>query len=155
MKIFLLALTSMLATSKGAETSLLRRAAVVEGGNGIAVSDAFAKLYINELAKNPFHKNDEVKAYHSTYNIPGKWKGCGEIMGGGVSNTLDQEDILCCANTAGCGTQTSQRWERGCEVWTVQCDCDDWADATFEECSGLAPIDTEPVEEPGDETFNP
>lgn len=27
--------------------------------------------------------------------------------------------------------------------------------ATFEECSGLAPIDTDPVEDPGDETFNP
>lgn len=117
MKLFLLALVSSFGISISAETpTSLRRAAIVES-DGTAVNDAFAKLYIDQLAANPFHQNEEAKAYYSTYNIPGEWRGCGEIMGGGVSNTLDQEDLICCANTAGCGTQTSMSWQRGCEVW--------------------------------------
>lgn len=151
MKLFLVALVSTLAAGEGtASLSSLRRTAVVEDDDR---ETAFAKLYIDELAKkNAFHqKNGEVQAYYSTYKIPGVLKDCGEIMGGGLSNNLDQEDMLCCANTPGCGVEAgTATWRRGCKLTSMQCDCADYADAAFEDCSGLAPIDTD-TEDPGEE----
>ena len=152
MKFFLVALVSTLTLAAGEGTpsfSSLRRTAVVEGDDR---ENAFAKLYIDELAKkNAFHqKNGEVQAYYSTYKIPGVLKDCGD-MGGGLSNNLDQEDMLCCANTPGCGVEAgAPYWHRGCMKTPMQCDCEDYADGAFEDCSGLAPIDTD-TEDPGEE----
>ena len=153
MKFFLvaLALASTLAAGEDSPSfSSLRRTAVVQGDDR---ENAFVKLYYDELTqKTASHqKNGEVQAYYSTYNSPGVWKDCGEIMGGGRSNNLDVEDMLCCENTQGCGIQASApTWRKGCMEISYQCDCDDYADGAYEDCSGLAPIDTD-TEEPGEE----
>jgi len=153
MKLFLVALVSTLAAGEGTTSfSSLRRTAVVEGDDR---ENAFAKLYIDELAHEKAHmiqqKNGEVHAYYSTYKIPGVLKDCRESMDGGLSNTLDQEDVLCCSNTPGCGVEKgTAKWHRGCKEIPLQCDCDDYADAAFQDCSGLAPIDTD-TEVPGEE----
>ena len=151
MKFFLVALASTLAAGEGTTSfSSLRRTAVVEGNDR---ENAFVKLYIDELTqKTASHqKKGDVQAYYSTYRIPGVWKDCGEIMGGGRSNNLDQEDMLCCASTQGCGVKAGiPTWHRGCMEISFQCDCEDYADGAYEDCSGLVPIETD-TEEPGEE----